>query len=388
MSGEQGAYMSTTSDITAAGGDSYGEVLAGASAAGVREAATNRAKGWFTRAVTRYMRADLARLRGVPVSPDADIPELAKKATTRAALVSAGGGALTGAISTAAAVVTAQTEGLAGFIAVPLAGAAIGFEMVWRSAVHVRLTCDLAHLFKVRFDPDDTEDLLRLYALAFGTHDDEESEGDLGRGVLAKVSEAEGEDVGERIGRALLGESVMRNVLPVVGIFTSAITNYRVTRRLGDTVRRYLRYQRAMSDAIAHAELTCDKCKLLLIEGMWFIFTADGVLAAEEAGCLSHLLSDLPADDRAALRARFTDDEIDWMGRVKEQVPEDQRDAFLYALEVAAALDKEVSLPERKILKRVALMFGRAFEPERLTRMIEQFEEHGVLTPPGTLASA
>ena len=273
---------------------------------------------------------------------------------------------------------TAETEGLAGFVAVPIAGAAIGLEMVWRSAVHVRLTCDLAHLFQVRFDADDTDDLLRLYALAFGTHD--EADKDLGRGMLEKVSEAEGQDVGERVGHALLGESVMRNIVPVLGIFTSAVTNYLVTRRLGDTVRRYLRYQRAMGDAIGNAELTCEKSKLLLVEGMWFIFTADGVLGPEEAGSLAHLLADLPAEDRAALRARFTDDEIDWMSRVKAEVPEDQRDAFLYALEVAACLDKEISLPERKILKRVSRIFGRAFDPDRLTRMIEQLEEQGILT--------
>jgi hypothetical protein len=383
--------MSTATTILTPSNGSTGSAAQLAGSVGVREAGERRARGWFTRAVTRYMRANLERLRSVPFSSDAAIPDQARAATRRAALISAGGGALTGAISTAAAVVTAQTEGVAGFLAVPLAGAAIGFEMVWRSAVHVRLTCDLAHLFRVRFDPDDTDDLLRLYALTFGAHgaeEAEEGEGDLGQGVLEKVSEAEGEDVGERIGRALLGESVMRNVLPVLGIFTSAITNYRVTQRLGDTVRRYLRYQRAMADAIAHAELTCDRSKLLLIEGMWFIFTADGVLAPEEAGCLSHLLSDLEPEERAALRARFTDDEIDWMGRVKEQVPEDMRDAFLYALEVAASLDKEVSLPERKILKRVALMFGRTFDPERLAKMIEQLEDNGVLTPPEALASA
>jgi hypothetical protein len=297
--------------------------------------------------------------------------------------VSAGGGALTGAISTAATLVTAQTEGVAGFVAVPLAGLAIGVEMVWRSVVHVRLTCKLSHLFSVRFDPEDTDDILRLYALAFGTHADEkEDKEDFGKGMLEKVSEAEGEDVGERIGHAILGESVMRNIVPVVGIFSSAITNYLVTRKLGDTVRRYMRYQRAMQDAIQHAELTCEKSKLLLVEGMWFIFTADGVLAPEEAGCLAHMINDLPEADQVALRARFTDDEIDWMSRVKDQVPEDQRDAFLYALEVAAALDKEISLPERKILKRIALMFHKTFSPERLDKMIEELEEKGVLTPP------
>jgi hypothetical protein len=363
-----------------------------AGAVGVREGKEARARGWFTRAVARYMRASLEKLqkegnRGAVALADDQIPSIARAATRRAAIISAAGGALTGTISTAATVITAQTKGIAGVVAVPLAGLAIGVEMVWRSAVHVKLTCELAHLFNVRFDADDTDDLMRLYALAFGTHEDEGSEQDLGKGMLEKVSESEGEEVGERIGKALVGESVMRNVVPFVGIISSAVTNYLVTQRLGDTVRRYLRYQRAMSDALAHAELTCEKSKLLLIEGMWFIFTADGVLEPEEAGCLSHMLSDLSPEDRAALRARFTDDEIDWMGRVKEQVPEDMRDAFLYALEVAAALDKEVSLPERKILKRVALLFGRPFEPERLAGMIEQLEETGVLTPPQVSAA-
>jgi uncharacterized tellurite resistance protein B-like protein len=360
-----------------------------ASAVGVHESAHGKPQGWFTRAVTRYMRANLERLRGVtPAIPKAGegIPDLARSKIQRAALVSAGGGALTGTISTAATVVTAQTEGMAGFVAVPLAALAMGLEVVWRTAVHVRLTCDLAHLFQVRVDLDDADDLLRLYALAFGTHD-EGDEKDLGQGTLERITEAESEDVGERIGRAVVGESVMRNVLPFVGIITSAVTNYRVTQKLGDTVRRYMRYQRAMSDAIAHAELTCERSKLLLIEGMWFIFTADGLLQPEEAACLSHLLSDLTADERTAVRARFTDDEIDWMTRVQKEVPSDMRDAFLYALEVAASLDKEVSLPERKILKRVAMMFGKELKLERLTAMIEDFEANGVLTPPEELTA-
>jgi len=69
MFGEQGAFMSTTSDI-AAGGTSAAELSGAMGAVGVREATSDRARGWFTRAVTRYMRANLARLRGVAVGAD------------------------------------------------------------------------------------------------------------------------------------------------------------------------------------------------------------------------------------------------------------------------------------------------------------------------------
>src|ERR1700722_5570558 len=86
-------------------------------AVGIHEGKESKPRGWFTRAVTRYMRADLRRHRGAAPTAQGAVPEMARGRIRRSALVSAGGGALTGAISTAATVVTAQTEGVAGFIA-------------------------------------------------------------------------------------------------------------------------------------------------------------------------------------------------------------------------------------------------------------------------------
>jgi hypothetical protein len=55
------------------------------------------------------------------------------------------------------------------------------------------------------------------------------------------------------------------------------------------------------------------------------------------------------------------------------------RDEFLHALLVAAAVDKHVGLPERKILRRAAHHLGRPFERETIEKMIEEFEDYGVL---------
>jgi len=62
-------------------------------------------------------------------------------------------------------------------------------------------------------------------------------------------------------------------------------------------------------------------------------------------------------------------------------VPEASRDAFLHALEVAAAVDKEVGVPERKILRRAARALGREFDLKRVERMMAEFEDRGVLSP-------
>ena len=55
------------------------------------------------------------------------------------------------------------------------------------------------------------------------------------------------------------------------------------------------------------------------------------------------------------------------------------RDSFLRALNVAAAVDKSVSLPERKILRRAARKLGREFDQTQVEQMIREFSDTGVL---------
>ena len=346
-------------------------------------------RSWFSRVVGSYMkrrqRRSAARMAvqeaRVSRAEEKPAPVRAERAIRWACVKSAITGATAGAISTGATVLTAETEGIAGLVAVPVAALTIGGEMIYRSFVHVDLTCELAEIFEVKFDAENEGDLWRLYALAFGTHEHDENSSDPGRELVHSVAHIEGEQVGEKIGHQVLGESLMRNVVPFVGIFSSAITNFVMTKRLGDTVRRAMRYERAMRDTLAHSKVACAEHLDLLIEGMWFVFTADGKLAPEETACLAGLLDDLDSTNRHAVLARFTDDEIDWLERI-EAIPETSRKAFLHAMEVAAAVDKVVGLPEKKLLRRIAHHLGLAFDMERVQRMIDSFEETGLLEEP------
>lgn len=179
----------------------------------------------------------------------------------------------------------------------------------------------------------------------------------------------------------------MRNIVPALGIFTSAVTDYLKTRHLGDTVRRYMRYQHALDAEGSFAAVHCRDHLGLLIEGMWFIFSADGKLTPEEAAFLAHMLKKLDGMERHATIARFVEDELEWTLRIQAEVPESLRDVFLHVLEVAAAVDKEVSLPERTILRRAAHVFGREFSEERVRRMIVEFEETSALAGPFAAAA-
>ena len=350
--------------------------------------------GWFTRLARWYLARRFARHQaghGLSQEPsralDASAGDRAERAITIACVKAAFSGAVSGTVSTGATLATAQTEGALAFAAVPVAVAAIGGEMLYRSILQLDLTCDLAEIFGVSYDPSHEEDLWRLYALAFGTSDhdeDAEAEGDQGKELVREVTHVESEDVGEKIGHLVLGESIMRNVIPVVGIVSSAITNVVLTRKMGHTVRRYFRYQRAFGDTFSHAiELLQGEPRDLLIEGMWFIFTADGKLSPEEAACLGKLVHKLDPVERHAVTHRFVEDELDWTERLAQGVPDELRDVFLHALEVAAAVDKEVSVPERKILRRAARALGREFDLARVEKMMADFEEKGVLSTGG-----
>jgi hypothetical protein len=337
--------------------------------------------GWFNRLAAWHLQRRSARksesrtrARQAGVSES----DRARALIRRACLKAAASGAAAGSLSTAAAILTAQTEGIASVVTVPFAAAAIGVEMGFRTLVHLDLACDLADAFDVPYDLADPDDLFRLYALIFGTSAHDEESEDPGRSLVHDVMSQETEEVGEKLGNRVLGESVARNLLPVLGIATSALTNYLVTRRLGDTVRRYMRYRRALHDALEHASKECREYLDLLVEGVWFVFSADGKLTPEEVGALAHLLQKLPPGEQAAVEARFVEDELEWADRI-EQLPEHVRDEFLHALEVAAAADKHVGLPERKILRRAAHHLGRPFERERIEKMIAEFEEYGVL---------
>lgn len=332
---------------------------------------------WFTRYAEWYIRRRYAR--GVPPVhvKGRHKAEQAERAIRLACVKSVVTGAAAGMLSTGATIVTAETEGLGAVVTVPFALTVVGGEMLYRATVHLELSCALADIFEVRIDPDDPDDLWRLYALVFHTERHRDRD-DPGRDLVERVAETEGERVGESVGAQLVGESVMRNVLPVVGIASSALMNWRVTHHLGHTVRRYMRYRRALSAALAHVEAACDRHFDLFVEGVWFLFSADGRLNHEEAAVLAGLLRRVDVFQRAAVSQRFVEDETDWVERLP-QIPESARNAFLRAMEVAAAVDRSVSLPERKILRRAAHALNRPFDASRVVRMMRTLQEVGEL---------
>ena len=74
-----------------------------------------------------------------------------------------------------------------------------------------------------------------------------------GHELLERLVPLHSEEVSSAIGSMAGTETLARNVVPVLGLFTSGVTSYRLTSRIGDASLRYARARRALGDVISSA---------------------------------------------------------------------------------------------------------------------------------------
>ncbi len=335
------------------------------------------AHAWLRRIVSTYLRSYYARPRAERVGASEDLPEeAASHAIVRRACVrSAAMGGATGVFATVTSVATAETNGLAGLVALPAVAVALLGEALARLGVHLTMICAIADLYEVSFDPEDATDMWALLALSFGPESMPETAPRAGDQIV-HLAGVKAEEVAQHVGKWIVGESLARNAVPFLNIGLSSVTSWMVTHRLGDNARRYARYRRAFDDALAAEPGLLDHMDLL-IEGVWFLFTADGRLEPEESALLAALVRRCDPAGAACLSDEMADD-IGWVARLPS-VPSVLREPFLRVLEVAAAVDKKATLREKRILDHAARALGLKEDFGHLEQMLRDFREVGVL---------
>jgi hypothetical protein len=321
---------------------------------------------WFGRVLTRYLRSRQARptLAGTAAERQAASQAIVMRNAAGAALL----GAATAGMSTAAAVLAAETPG--GIAALPLAVGAIGLEMIARAVLHVRMSCAVADAWNVHLSAESPEDLARLYALAFDVEEPADDESG-GRATIKRLAHGGDSALGNAIGSKLISESLLRN-LPFIGIFTSAAESWRLTKRVGNAVTQYVHFRAAFDGLLAR--VAAHGCETLdaLIEGVWFVCIADAQVNDDETALLAFLVQRRPPEVRERLTARFVLEPDGWIERLA-RVPQSARQELFRALEVTAAMRGEVSQPERAILERVAAALGIEVSADAFDRVAEAY---------------
>jgi hypothetical protein len=342
---------------------------------------------WFAHAVVGYVaHHEAERLRELEgAAAERGDPARAGAILRRACVEACLAGAAAAGSATAATVTSAETDGIGGIVSIPLAALTVLGEMLLRTAIHVRMTCELGDLYGLRFDPDDPTDLTHLYALAFRTVSHEGREEDPGRGLVERVLATDVKHAGRALGGELLGESVLRNVVPFVGIAASAARNWQLTSQVGRTVQRYLAFRCALGDVVSSLEAKHADLVPLFVEGVWHVLVADGRLAPDEAALLAYLVRRGAADAREELTACFVSDEAGWIERLGEVHDAGAKRLLLGGLTIAAAMAGRTDRATRAVLSHVGRALGEPDDPARLDALARRLEELGPMAARGVL---
>jgi tellurite resistance protein len=317
-----------------------------------------RSGKWFEKLLTHYVKFWEAQ-RATRVSSASSEPEraaAARRLIDKSALKAALAGAGCAGIVTAASVSTAETGGAAAPVVLPTAAASMIAELIVRSLLHLDLCCELAALNGVRFPPGQEAELVRLYALAVGA-EMHETEDDPGRGLVERVVRLQQTgDLGKLVASRVVGEALLRNVLPFADVFVSSLSNYRLTREVGQFMEQYAQRRLRLTAAVAALRERSPDAVDLLLEGIWFVFISDGRLTPVETALLAHLLQGQASEQ---LTPRFISDQASWFERVRAAQLDGETHRLLWeGLAAASAADGKTTPQEGAILQHLADALG------------------------------
>ena len=348
----------------------------------LRDAARNigvdklRDGSWFRRIVTDHVKKHVHAIDSSywqKMYPDLDVEERAHKQIVGVAARASAAGAMASLGASTGEILSLLTEGLGAPVGLPAAALSMMLEAGYTTLLQIDLACDLASIYGVPFDADDVGEVATLFGLALGVNVKEkkkEDEMEAPSGMMAKLIQLGEGEIATRIGRKLLEDAVLRNIIPIVGIAISARWNFVATKKLGACVKKYVRYRRALEQSIKKLRLDSVTNAALLVEGAWLLATVDGEAGHEEVLAMALLMDMLPAESRRQVELDKTlgDDEEAWFAEV-EKMPHEMHDALLDALYLIAATDKELAPSERRFLRRVGKQIGREIDFRRIDQI-------------------
>ncbi len=342
---------------------------------------------WFRRIVAAHVKKHCATITAdhwETKYPGLDVETRARKQIRGVAGRAAATGAFASVGASTGELLSLFTDGLAAPVGVPAAMMSMALEAGYTALLQIDLVCDLASIYGVPFDPDDVGEVATLFGLSLdidikekkkkgergGNGDDGDAEAP--RGLTSKLIELEDGDVATRIGRKLLEDSVVKNIVPVLGLGIAARWNYVATSKVAAAARKYIRYRCALQHALAKLDLSHVTDPAVLVEGAWLIATVDGDAEHEEVMAVAAIMDCLPEDKRKELELDRTlgDDEEQWFEDLAK-VPSSMHDSLLDVLYLVAATDKEVQASERRFLRRVGKALGREIDFPRIERICD-----------------
>jgi hypothetical protein len=331
---------------------------------------------WFRKIVTNHVKAHeekIDRSYFDRIYPGVSVEDRAQLECRKVAVRAAGAGMLSAIGCSAGELLSLFTDGLFAPIGLPATVVSMAVEGAYTALLQIDLACDLGLIYGIPFDPGDVGEIATLFGLALELdvyqkkHQDED---DAPRGLTSRLMHLEEGEIATRIGRKLLEDAVMRNIIPIVGVPIAARWNYAATTTLGTKVRKYMRYRRAIATACRQLRFGTVVDPTVLVEGAWLLATVDGEAGHEEMLALAAVMELLTHEQRSAIASdkAFGDDEEGWFVDLA-MVDRGMHAGLLDTLYLIAAADKELAVPERRFLRRIGKTLGRDIDFARIEQI-------------------
>lgn len=324
------------------------------------------------------------------LSPEERAQARIQRMLTRATI--AGVAAAAGA--TAAEMFSLATEGPGAVVAIPLGLASVGAEMVYTTALQIDLAFDLASIYGVPFAHDDVGEISTLLGLAFGVdlvdeptrHDKPATAGETKPWRVMRQMQRN--DFAQRLGREVVQQSVLRNIVPIAGVLVSAVWNQVVLRRFANQVHTAMRQRLGIVRACRQVRLGEQRIARAILDGAWLLATADGDLVHQEALALATLIDSLTLPERLAVsEASFPDDEEAWFAHVAE-FDADAQTLLIEVLALVASADGTFTRPERRFFRRLETCLQREIDLQRIADRVARVRDGEIVAGPAELAAS
>jgi hypothetical protein len=334
---------------------------------------------WFRRIVAAHVKSHCEKIDAGHwdrVYPGIAVEQRAHQEIRKVAVKAAAAGAVASAGASAGELLSLFTDGLAAPVGIPATMLSMALEAAYTALLQIDLACDLGAIYGIPFNPDDVGEIATLFGLALEVdvyskkEQQEQDEADAPHGLTSRLIRLEEGEIATRIGRKLLEDSVVRNIIPIIGVPISARWNYVATTKLGAKVRKYMRYRRALATAVARLQLGNVTDPTLLVEGAWLLATTDGAAGHEEMLAIAAIMDLLTPVQRSAIAAdkAFGDHEEDWFAELAA-VDRKMHEPLLETLSLVAAADRELAVPERRLLTRIGKALGREIDFARIEQI-------------------
>jgi hypothetical protein len=346
---------------------------------------------WFRRLIASHVKKHtekVAKNHFDRIYPNVSVEDRAQMEIRKVCTKAAAAGALGSVGASTGELLSLFTEGLGAPVGIPAMVVSMFLEGAYTTLLQIDLTCDLGLIYGIPFNPDDFGEIAVLFGLALGIDvyskaDHEDEDPDAPRGLTSRLLRLEEGEIATRIGRKLLEDAFVRNVVPVLGVPISARWNFVGTGKLGAKVKKYMRYRHAITAAVKDLKLGAVGDPSLLVEGAWLLCTVDGEAGHEEMLALAAIMDLLTPAQRDAIASdrAFGDDEEQWFHELAG-VPRELHEPLLDTLYLIASADRELAVPERRFLRRIGRTLGRDIDFPRIEQICRHLQ-HGEQPPAG-----